>query len=646
MITSGFRAQDQLFLPGPAFLLDKNDRYRLFAETVMPQILQARPILAQTYCPDEGRPAIDPALLLGLTLLQFWERVPDRQAVDYLRYHMGWCYAVGHELGTPVFHPTNLVHFRQRLLAQGQSAVAFTTILKGLEASGLLPRRRKERLDSTQVLALVSHMSRLECCRETLGQALKELAKGLAEAARPAWWPTLWERYVESRFDFRAEPKVLAEKFQQTGQDGAQVLAWVQGLAPAVSGKKVRLLTRVWEEQFDRVPMAVAAPPVVAVAPLPAPVPVAMNPAVAVVVVEPAAPPSATCPSPSSVATEPAPRTHGVVTPPGAPMGVIGPASTAVLPPDSPAQPGHAQAPLPPAPSVMTAAGLILQPKAAAPAGAVHNPHEPEAQWAAKGTGRHKKEGVGYKVQVAESLDDTPLAPGEPTRQFITAILTQPAIASDEAGLEKVTQEKRAMKEELPLAQYVDAAYISAEKLAQAEASGRPLIGPAQPAPKVGGRFTAEDFKVNISQRQALCPAGRLSPQCSQLEVEATGKVHFRFEWSYHCADCPLRRQCCGADQKHRTLLVGQYHDFLQGRRQEQKTEAFRRECRKRNAIEGTQSELVRAHGLRHARYRGLARVGLQNYMIGAACNAKRWIRRLQWQQRQERCRQQSGKTS
>ena len=49
MITSGFRAQDQLFLPGPAFLLDNHDRYRLFAETVMPQILQARPILAKTY---------------------------------------------------------------------------------------------------------------------------------------------------------------------------------------------------------------------------------------------------------------------------------------------------------------------------------------------------------------------------------------------------------------------------------------------------------------------------------------------------------------------------------------------------------------------------------------------------------------------
>ncbi len=50
-----------------------------------------------------------------------------------------------------------------------------------------------------------------------------------------------------------------------------------------------------------------------------------------------------------------------------------------------------------------------------------------------------------------------------------------------------------------------------------------------------------------------------------------------------------------------------------------------------RNAIEGTQSELVRGHGLRRARYRGLGKVKLQNYFIGAACNVKRWIRREAW---------------
>jgi hypothetical protein len=73
----------------------------------------------------------------------------------------------------------------------------------------------------------------------------------------------------------------------------------------------------------------------------------------------------------------------------------------------------------------------------------------------------------------------------------------------------------------------------------------------------------------------------------------------------------------------------------LQARRREQKTEAFDKRSHKRNAIEGTQSELVRGHGARRARYRGLEKTRLQNYLVGAACNAKRWIRRMIWELKQ-----------
>src|SRR5690349_12711616 len=48
-----------------------------------------------------------------------------------------------------------------------------------------------------------------------------------------------------------------------------------------------------------------------------------------------------------------------------------------------------------------------------------------------------------------------------------------------------------------------------------------------------------------------------------------------------------------------------------------------------RNAIEGTLSELARGHGLRRSRYRGFAKVELQNLLIGTACNVKRWLRAI-----------------
>ena len=262
----------------------------------------------------------------------------------------------------------------------------------------------------------------------------------------------------------------------------------------------------------------------------------------------------------------------------------------------------------------------------------VQNPHEPDATYGVKGQGEKKKEHVGYKVQVAETVCDGTLAAGEPTRNFIVGIVTHAAYESDEVGEEKMDQEQAQMGLEKPPVKYVDGAYVSAEKLVEAQAEGRELIGPAQPAPRKDGRFSAEDFQVAVEDRRAICPAGKVSTQCSRLEVEATEKVNYRFEWSTECHECPLRAQCLGKDQRHRTLLVGEHHTALQARRKEQQTQAFQQEMKHRNAIEGTQSELVRGHGLRRARSRGLSKVRLQNYFIGAACNVKRWLRRAAWQ--------------
>ena len=178
----------------------------------------------------------------------------------------------------------------------------------------------------------------------------------------------------------------------------------------------------------------------------------------------------------------------------------------------------------------------------------------------------------------------------------------------------------------------MDAGYVSAAKLVQAEAEGWELLGPALPSSSKRKGFSAAVFQVAVEQRRAVCPAGEPSTQCSRLEQAETGKVSYRFEWSWRCRDCELRQQCIGPKQSQRTLVVGEHHTALQSRRQEMKTEAFKEQMKQRNAIEGTHSELVRGHGARQARYRGLKKVSLQNYFIGAACNVKRWIRRMSWE--------------
>ena len=76
-------------------------------------------------------------------------------------------------------------------------------------------------------------------------------------------------------------------------------------------------------------------------------------------------------------------------------------------------------------------------------------------------------------------------------------------------------------------------------------------------------------------------------------------------------------------------LVVGLHHDLVQKRRGEMKADNFSRSMYPRNGIEGTHSELVRGHGLRRTKYRGFDRVALSHYLIGAACNVKRLLRRL-----------------
>jgi transposase len=282
------------------------------------------------------------------------------------------------------------------------------------------------------------------------------------------------------------------------------------------------------------------------------------------------------------------------------------------------------------------AAEAAPQPKAKEQLGTerVQNPHDPDATYASKGKGEQRQEHVGYKVQVAETVSGGVLAAGEPTRNFVTGMVTHPARESDEEGALKMEAEQQAMGLDKPSVQYVDAAYISAQKLVEAQAEGRELIGPAPgPAHNNDGRFTSEAYQVTVEKREAICPAGHQNTQCSRLEEQATGRVSYRFEWdTATCAACALRQACIKASHPHRSLVVGEHHTVLQARRQEQKTPSFKERMRHRNAIEGTQSELVRAHGLRRARYRGLAKVKLQNYFIGAACNIKRWLRRLAWE--------------
>lgn len=507
-------------------LFGTTDRYRLFREKILPHLFALRSQLEALYCESNGRPAIDPVLLCGVTLLQFMERVADRRAAEQVVYHLGWKYALDVELGYEGFHATVLVYFRERLEEQQAVRVIFDGIIDLLIEQGLIKRAGKQRIDSTHILGYVKEMSRLECAVETVRLALEELA-GVVVGKRPEFWERLWALYVQSEVGWRMSKAERDSRYRQCGQDIKELLEWIDKSNSNLNEiESVKLLRRVFAEQFE--------------------------------VVE-----------------------------------------------------------------------GTLQSRRTRPSQAVQNPHDPDAHYADKGT----KQWIGYKVHVVESVDPEQPAKvkAEPGEHFITEIVTTEAAQDEMAGLTEALKRQQEQHGITPEAMYADAGYVTENTLTQAERNAMELVGPTRPDPHKGP-YNADGFVVDVEKRRAVCPQGKTSTQCSQIKDSYMGTEYYRLEWGSQCDSCPVQKQCTRSKSGRRILVVGLRHDLIEKRRKEMKQAEFSQSMHPRNGIEGTHSELVRGHGLRQTKYRGFNRVRLSHYLMAAACNVKRYLRRLAFQ--------------
>lgn len=139
--------------------------FALFKERVRPAIEARRQELETMYARVMGRPEIDPVFLTGVTILQMMERLPDRQAIRACQYDVRWRLALGLSEEWEGIDPSTLVYFRHRLVKNSLAKVALESGLEAMRSAGYLRQRGAVRIDSTHVLALLAHMSRLECVR-------------------------------------------------------------------------------------------------------------------------------------------------------------------------------------------------------------------------------------------------------------------------------------------------------------------------------------------------------------------------------------------------------------------------------------------------------------------------------------------------
>jgi transposase len=205
----------------------------------------------------DGKPAASPNLLALVTVFQFMENLPDRDAADAVRARIDWKYALHLSLTDIGFDASILCEFRERLAQHEAAQQMLEQVLQRLQELDLLRKGGKQRTDATAVLAATELLNRVQLVAETMRLALEDLA-----AYRPAWLrsialPHWYERYSLVLTGFRLprtkeKQEALALEIAADGFHLLDALVHPEAPSQAASLPAVMILAQVWQQQFER----------------------------------------------------------------------------------------------------------------------------------------------------------------------------------------------------------------------------------------------------------------------------------------------------------------------------------------------------------------------------------------------------------
>ena len=213
----------------------------------------------------------------------------------------------------------------------------------------------------------------------------------------------------------------------------------------------------------------------------------------------------------------------------------------------------------------------------------------------------------GYKGHIA--LD--------PDSEIVTAVAVTPGNAGDAAAATGLLAAELST-DEPPVVVYGDAAYGSGELLATLEAAGATLRIKVQPPVAPGGRFTKDEFAIDLAAARVTCPAGRVTP----LRPSGEGRLA---TFGVACAACPLAERCT-TSKRGRSISVGAHEAQLTRARLARHDPHWQADYRAmRPRVERKIAHLMRRrHGGRRARVRGRLKVGADLSLLAAAVDLAR----------------------
>lgn len=217
----------------------------------------------------------------------------------------------------------------------------------------------------------------------------------------------------------------------------------------------------------------------------------------------------------------------------------------------------------------------------------------------------------GYKVHITEDINS----------ELITAVDATAANAADPEPMDEMLDRQQALGLK-PTKLIGDTAYGTAENREKLQEQGIEVIAKVPPQTNAHGLFDKTSFHINLEQGWVRCPNGRVTTDFTNAKDEAGRSIQvYRFK-AKQCNRCWLKDQCTKSD-KGRTIRIHSHEALLQEARQQQTTQEFRVQYRKRAIVERKIAHLMRrCH--RRARYLGLEKTRFQMLWAATAENFRR----------------------
>ena len=504
-----------------------------------------------------GKPGWPPSRLALVTTFQMAEDLTGRQAAEAVRTRIDWKYALGLDLPDPGFDDSILSEFRARVVSGGLDQVMLDTLLERLAASGLVAAGGKMRTDSTHVIAAVRDLNRLELA----GEAVRACLEALAVAA-PGWLAghpgdSRGKRYA-ARIGTWRMPASATKKKELALAYGRDGRTLLKAVcAAAGSDPDLAFLARLHQAGVLRVVLV-----------------------------------------------------QNYLT-------VTGKGGREVIKRREAEVEG-----LPPGRSRIT------------------SPYDLGARWSVK----RDTFWNGYKVHVTETCgtsaarDDDTVASSDsgseghgggealPPPHLIVNVETTDATVPDNQMTAQI-HAGLAGRDLRPAEHYADSGYPSAELLVSSLAGfGITLVTPmladnSRQARACAG-FDRTAFAIDFDARQATCPQGHTTSAWNPVTQRGTDTIVITFPKGT-CGPCPVRAQCTTSASRRRQLTVHprDVHHAQIAARATQDTSDFQARYALRAGVEGTIRQGVAVTGIRHARYRGLAKTRLEHTSAAVALN-------------------------